>query len=101
MVGSDDSASLTIAVIGGSGRICTPFVRHFLGAGAQTRVLTRTPEHVRAATPRAEPIADSMMRTADVTRTLKGADAAVLLTGNKPRAPFLHKGRSHRRRYSR
>jgi NAD(P)-dependent dehydrogenase (short-subunit alcohol dehydrogenase family) len=38
MGGSGDSANLTIAVIGGSGRIGAPFVRRFLADGANTRV---------------------------------------------------------------
>jgi uncharacterized protein YbjT (DUF2867 family) len=76
----DDPSGLTLAVLGGSGRIGTPFVRRFLMAGATTRVLTRTPERVHKTTPEAEAIAGSMMRTADVAQAMQGADAAVLLT---------------------
>jgi uncharacterized protein YbjT (DUF2867 family) len=80
MLTDDDPGGLTLAVLGGSGRIGAPFVRHFVCAGATTRVLTRRPERVHHTTPGAEPVAGSMMRGADVIRALEGADAAVLLT---------------------
>jgi uncharacterized protein YbjT (DUF2867 family) len=76
----DDPSGLTLAVIGGSGRIGAPFVRHFLAAGHETRVLTRAPDRVQQTTPGANAVAGSMMRTADVAQAMQGADAAVLLT---------------------
>jgi len=82
----------TITILGGTGHVGVTYIEKFLAAGFRTRILARSPEHVRRRYPQAEVCAGSMMAHDDVVRATDAADAALFITpigGNNDPAPEL------------
>ncbi|HRE00506.1 MAG TPA: NmrA family NAD(P)-binding protein, partial [Ilumatobacteraceae bacterium] len=72
--------STTIAAIGCTGPIGGLYVRDLLARGLHVRVLARDADSARAAFPRADVQAGSLLNPADVARALDGVDAALAVT---------------------
>jgi uncharacterized protein YbjT (DUF2867 family) len=73
-------AGPTIGVLGGTGRFGAPFIRTFMALGIGVRILARSPGRVAGCFPGAVVQPGSMLDEAAVSRTLKGAAAAFLMT---------------------
>lgn len=74
------SNSSTIAVLGGTGHVGKVYIEEFLRSGFNVKVLARSPEYVKRSFTGAEIVHGSMMQDADVSRAMKGASAAFLIT---------------------
>ena len=70
----------TVTVLGGTGHVGMVYIKEFLSAGFNVRILARSPERMGKSFPEADIVRGSMMQDTDVARVLKGADAALLIT---------------------
>lgn len=70
----------TVTVLGGTGHVGMVYIKEFLSAGFNVRILARSPERMGKSFPKADIVRGSMMQDTDVARVLKGADAALLIT---------------------
>ena len=87
----------TITVLGGTGHVGKVYIKEFLSASFNVRILARSPELVGKNFPEADIVRGSMMRDTDVARAMKGADAAFLITpigGNNDPEPELKAART-------
>lgn len=76
---------ITLAAIGCSSEVGEIFVEGFLKRGIKLRILARNPEDILKHHPAADVIKGSMMKPADVTGVMEGADAAFVITPMSPR----------------
>ena len=86
----------TITVLGGTGHVGMVYIKEFLSAGLNVRILARSPERVESSFPEANIVHGSMMQDSDVVCAIKGADAAFLITpigGNNDPEPELKAAR--------
>jgi uncharacterized protein YbjT (DUF2867 family) len=70
----------TIAAIGCSGAIAEPVIRGFIDQGATVRLLARNTDTASRRYPGVEVMAGSMSEPDDVTRVVRDADTAFLMT---------------------
>jgi hypothetical protein len=82
---SANKKSFTLAMIGCSDHIGTPYINEFIKLGVSVNVLARNPQTVSSKFPEAGVIKGGMLNESDVMAAMQYSDAALFVTPIGPR----------------